>query len=103
MALFMPASFDAPWILIWVVFFGWMAVWGGIEMANGLSGVLESKTRLRLMGLTGNESAVGGGERQLLSGGEPLNMTNPSAAIRSSPPVSVTEGTTRQLDDYLEK
>ena len=45
MALFIPSSFGAPWILIWMVFFGWMAVWGGIEMADGISGVLESKSR----------------------------------------------------------
>jgi len=103
MALFMPSSFDAPWILIWMVFFGWMAVWGGIEMAYGMSDVLESKSRLRLMGLTGKESAVGAIPQQFLTSNERPTITNPSAAFRSPLPVSVTEGTTRQLDDYVEK
>ena len=101
MALFIPSSFGAPWILIWMVFFGWMAVWGGIEMAYGISGVLESKSRLHLMGLTGKDRAVDATPQQLLSSGEPPpKNTSPSAAFRPSPPVSVTEGTTRQLDDH---
>lgn len=103
MALFMPRSFEAPWILIWMVFFGWMAVWGGIEMAYGLSGVLEAKSRLRLMGLAGKESAVAASPQQLSSGGELPNIPNTSATFRPPLPVSVTEGTTRQLDDYIEK
>ena len=72
-------------------------------MAYGVSGVLESKSRLRLMGLTGKESAFDETSRQVLSSGEPPRITNPSAAFRASPPVSVTEGTTKQLDDYVEK
>lgn len=103
LGLFIPSTFDAPWILIWMVFFGWMAVWGGIETAYGISGVLEAKSRLRLMGLIGKQSAVDASTQQSLSGGEPTKIMNPSAAFRPSAPVSVTEGTTRQLDDYIEK
>lgn len=102
MALFLPSSFGAPWILIWMVFFGWLAVWGGIEMAYGVSGVLESKSRLRLMGLTGKGSVADVVQRQL-STGEPTAITNPPPTLKPSPPASVTEGTTRQLDDYVEK
>ena len=25
MAFFIPTTFEAPWMLLWVVFFGWMA------------------------------------------------------------------------------
>ena len=103
MALFIPSSFDAPWMLLWTVFFGWMAVWGGIEMAYGMSGLLESKSRLRLLGLTGQESTVDAIPQQLLSSGGPPTFTNRSVAFRPSPPLSVTEGTTRQLDDHVEK
>lgn len=98
MALFLPSSFDAPWILIWMVFFGWLAVWGGIEMAYGLSNVLESKSRLRLLKLSGKESSDA--VHQQLSSGEPLPIMSPSD-FRSSPPVSVTDGTTRQLSDKV--
>ena len=86
-----------------MVFFGWMAVWGGIEMAYGISGVLESKSRLRLMGLLGKESAISATPQQSLPAGEPPIITNLSTAFRSSPPMSITEGTTRQLDDLVEK
>ena len=103
MALFMPSSFNAPWIVLWMVFFGWVAVWGGIEMAYGISGVLEAKGRLRLLRLTGEEPAADAIPQQSLSSSAPPKIVNPSAALRSSPPVSVTEGTTRQLDDYVEK
>ena len=103
LALFVPGSFDAPWILIWMVFFGWMAVWGGIALADGVGGVLESKSRLRLLGLAGKESAIDATPRQLSSAGEPPIITNPSVASRPSPPLSITEGTTRQLDDLVEK
>ena len=102
MGLFLPASFDAPWILIWTVFFGWMAVWGGIEMAYGISGVLEAKSRLRLMRLTGARPAIDATTAELLSGGEPRQSGNSQAAF-GPPPTSVTERTTRHLDDYVEK
>lgn len=81
MGLFLPSSFDAPWILLWTVFFGWMAVWGGIEMAYGISGTLEAKSRLRLMG------------------SDIPKTTNVPAAFKRSSRESVTEGTTRQLND----
>ena len=94
--LFIPRTFDAPWIVIWMVFFGWLAVWGGIEMAYGLSSVLESKSRLRLLELTGKYAADA--VQHQLPGGEPI--MSPSS-FRSSPPLSVTDGTTRQLDDKV--
>lgn len=96
MALFIPSSFDAPWFIMWIVFFGWLAVWGGIEMAYGISSVLESKSRLSLLKLTGKESSDA--VRQLSSGKSPI--MSPSD-FRSSPPVSVTDGTTRQLSDKV--
>ena len=102
LGLFLPSTFDVPWILIWIVFFGWLAVWGGIEMANGISSVLEAKSRLRLLGLTGKESATEATMQQLLSAGEPP-LASPAAAFRPAPPLSVTEGTTRHLDEHLEK
>lgn len=101
MALFLPSSFDAPWILVWMVFFGWLAVWGGIEMAYGLSSMLESKSRLRLLKHSSSE-LVEATQQQLSSGREPASIMSPSS-FRSSPPLSVTDGTTRQLDDKSRK
>lgn len=108
MALFMPASFVAPWILLWMVFFwvvlfGWMAVWGGIQMAYGISGVLEAKRRLRLMGLTGESPAVDAPTPESLPhGGEP-RIADAHAAFVPASRASVTEDTTRRLDDSAEK
>jgi len=95
--LFLPSTFDAPWILIWVVFFGWMTVWGGIEVANGLSSVLEAKSRLRLLGLTGKETVLEARQHEALMAGHPVN--DQGSGFTSPSPVSVTEGTTRQLND----
>jgi zinc ribbon protein len=101
MAFFVPANI--PWILAWAVLVGWMAMWGGVEVGNGIAGMLETKSRRRLLGLAGKESAVDATPKQLPSADQPPVITNPSAAFRSSPPASVTEGTTRQLDDLVEK
>jgi hypothetical protein len=94
LGLFVPASFDAPWILLWVTFFGWMAVWGGIDVANGISTVLESRSRLRLIRMSRQEFVADATTQDLLAGGESLQPAN----ITSSP-MSVTEGTTRHLDE----
>ena len=100
MAFFVPANI--PWILAWAVLVGWMAMWGGVEVGNGIAGVLEAKGRLRLLGLAGKESLDHATPKQLSSAGQqPMVATSP--AFTSSPPSSVTEGTTRQLDDRVEK
>jgi zinc-ribbon domain len=104
LALFIPSSFDAPWILIWMVFFGWLACWGGIELANGVGGVLEAKGRLRLLRLAARESLVDAPPQQQLPAADARPaITKPTTAFRSAPPLSVTEGTTRQLDDSVEQ
>jgi hypothetical protein len=100
MAFFVPAHI--PWILAWAVLIGWMACWGGISIGNGIAGVLEAKSRLRLLGI--KESAVDVTTKQLSSSANPPPMlTNSSESYESSSPSSVTEGTTRHLDDLDEK
>lgn len=108
MALFAPAVFSAPWMLLWMVFFwvvlfGWMAVWGGIQMAYGISGVLEAKSRLRLLGLKGASPAVDAQTPESLSHGGASQIANSHAAFVPAPRGSVTEGTTRLLDDSADK
>ena len=90
-ALFLPATFDAPWILIWTVFFGWMTVWGGIEVAYGLSSLLESRSKLRYLREAGQDIAIDARER--------TSQSLPNPALRGAPRTSVTEGTTRQLNE----
>lgn len=103
MAVFAPAVFSAPWMLLWMVFFwvvlfGWMAVWGGIQMAYGISGVLEAKSRLRLLRPTADAPTP----ESLSHGGGP-QLANSHPAFVPAPRGSVTEGTTRLLDDSAEK
>ena len=102
LAFFLPGGMleDVPWIMVWVVFFGWMACWGSIKIGNGISSVLESRSRLRLMGVSGNSSTIDSKAQQILSTGEP--PMNPTAAFKSSPPLTVTEGTTRQLKNLVD-
>jgi hypothetical protein len=101
MAVFVPAKI--PWMLAWVLFVGWMTMWGGIALANGIAGVLEAKSRLRRLGLGGKEYADDATPMQLSPAGQPPRVSSPSLASRSSPTSSVTEGTTRHLDDSVEK
>jgi len=88
-AVFLPSSFDAPWILIWTVFFGWMTVWGGIEVAYGLSSLLESRSRRQFLKEPGPETAI---DRE-----HPEVMELKDGSDRPTPRGSVTERTTRQL------
>ena len=100
LALFAPA--EVPWILIWIVFFGWMACWGGIALGEGVGDVLVSKSRLRLLE-AGKWPAVDPTPRQLSRAAEPATTAQTPASFGSSPPLSVTEGTTRHLDDSVER
>jgi len=95
MAFFVPPNI--PWILAWAVLVGWMAMWGGVELGNGIAGVLEAKNRLRFLGLAVRESGVDTTPRELSSAESEI------ISKRSSSPSSVTEGTTRHLDDLVEK
>ena len=101
MAVFVPANI--PWMIAWVVFVGWMTMWGGIAVATGIAGLLEAKSRLRRLGLGGKEYTDEATPKQLSPAGQPPRVSSPSPASRSSPPSSVTEGTTRHLDDSVEK
>ena len=92
MAVFIPSK--VPWMLAWTVFFGWMAVWGGIEMAYGLSRVVEAKARMRMLRNEETDSAYRGEVA-----GRPLPSLSAFGSDPDPAPASVTEGTTRHLDD----
>jgi len=97
LALFAPA--DVPWMLLWVGLFGWMAVWGGIELASAVGRLLEAKGRLRLLELEAEGPAALPPRRASPAAG---SLTDPTPALKLSPPASVTEGTTRSLDERVE-
>jgi hypothetical protein len=101
MALFVPSHI--PWILAWAVLVGWMACWGGIAVGNGIAGVLQAKSRLRELGTAGKEAIIDMTTKQLSSAGEPPIVKPPSDPAGPSSPSSVTEGTTRELNDLVER
>jgi len=81
------------WLAIWTVFFGWLACWGLIALANGLGKMAKAKTMLREMerlglGPTPNQPS--------------LTIYEPPALGKATTselktPLSVTEGTTKLL------
>jgi hypothetical protein len=75
LALFVPDG--VPWMLIWTVFFGWMACWGAISLAFGMGDMLGAKRKEKLRGVEAMSPRI------------------------SDPPQSVTEYTTRNLDKHL--
>ncbi len=99
LALFSPEGM--PWVIIWMVFFGWMAVWGGSEVAEGAGGLIEAKNRLRLLALKSG-AADSTTTPQLSPARESPATVGASEAFRRPVPSSVTEGTTRELDELLE-
>ena len=102
LALFAPG--EMPWVIIWMVFFGWIAVWGGIETAEGAGGLIEARNRLRLLAAKSGGAATEDSTtpRQLPAARESPSAVSAAEAFRRPAPASVTEGTTRELDELLE-
>jgi len=74
------------WLILWTVFFGWMACWGVISLAFGIGGLIESSTMSRAIDQPlGRVTAPTGDE---LAG---------SSFFLDSPPASITELTTEPL------
>ena len=71
-----------PWLVIWTLFFSWMACWGAISISIGLAGLIGAK-------LTSSGSG-----NQI-----PDSYTGPlrDSRMNAIPPSSVTDHTTRQL------
>jgi zinc-ribbon domain len=95
MALSLPH--DVPWILIWMVFFGWLAVWGAFSVAGGLGALVESRMRLRQGKPAVDEIAAPNTAELLPAAGEMQTISNSSATAEMSPQMSVTEHTTELL------
>ena len=68
-----------PWLVIWTLFFSWMACWGTISISVGLAGLIGAK----------------------LTSGNPTPDPNAGpfrdSGMNAFPPGSVTDHTTRQL------
>lgn len=74
------------WIVIWTIFFGWLAGWGVVSLASGVGRMLEAKTMLRHLE-DANQTA------RSLTAADPRELP----VATSFPVLSVTEQTTEPL------
>jgi hypothetical protein len=86
------------WIFVWIVFFGWLACWGVIALAQGIGAIMESGVMLGRSRQIAGEAAVTTAQLPASAEAEviPDAPANPSA-----PPLSVTEYTTERLGEKL--
>jgi hypothetical protein len=87
------------YVLMWMVLFGWMAIWGAITLARGIGTMIESKSILRQMERMIGEPAIAS-TTPLGSDGSQLRVA-PSLLPAPEPvhPPSITEHTTERLDE----
>jgi hypothetical protein len=83
----MPAT-EVPWPFLWIAFFGWMAIWGGISLAQGIGMLFEARAVL-------GEAAPT--TRRLTPRTAP-GLQSGGVVLAAEAPPSVTEQTTRRLD-----
>ncbi|HKS27936.1 MAG TPA: hypothetical protein VJS44_08960 [Pyrinomonadaceae bacterium] len=95
-ALFLGVIF--PLVMLWTVFFGWMAGWGIVSLASGVGEVVKSKTMLRQM-----KQFEGGlttpGLSELSSAAHEPRMLDDATKTKPYSPLSVTENTTELLSE----
>lgn len=96
-ALFIGVSF--PLVMLWTVFFGWMAGWGIVSLASGVGEMVKSKTMLRQMkqfgsGLTTIETS------ELPPAAHEPRMLDDATRAKPYSPLSVTEHTTGLLGEH---
>jgi len=86
-------SHEADWIVLWMIFAGWMACWGMISLTSGGAELIESRHTLATERAT--SELVGANSSPGLGGGQAPSAT-PLTPGKSAPP-SVTEYTTKTL------
>jgi hypothetical protein len=96
-ALFIKELF--LWVMLWTVFFGWLAGWGIVSLALGVGEMVKSKTVLRQMkqvdrGLTTTEPSP------LSSTANEPRMLEDATRTKPYSPLSVTERTTDLLGKH---
>lgn len=95
LALFAPA--EVPWVLVWMVFFGWLACWGGITFAGGVGELLEARSMLRLIRAGGEVPSAAAKLRPPHDLARSVPETSDLAA--PLPASSVIENTTKLLNE----
>lgn len=96
-ALFIKELF--LWVMLWTIFFGWIAGWGIVSLASGVGEMVKSRTVLRQMKqvdrrLTSTEPS------QLSPEAYEPRMLEDATRAKPYSPLSVTERTTDQLSKH---
>ncbi|HKO99934.1 MAG TPA: zinc-ribbon domain-containing protein [Pyrinomonadaceae bacterium] len=78
------------WIIIWMVFCGWMAVWGVFSLVSGVQALLESR-------YVREEVRETPAPAQLWNPAPPQQLPDAVSGLGTTIPTSVTEHTTRAL------
>jgi hypothetical protein len=76
------------WIMIWLIFVGWMAAWGVISLVSGIGSMAEARFLEKRMEQSQGHY-LGGGSKEFVTGELP--------PAQLGMPLSVTEHTTRAL------
>jgi hypothetical protein len=87
-------SHEPDWIILWIVFAGWMACFGMISLTSGVAALIDSRLTLKTERAT--SELVGANSPAGLVEGQAASAT-PRTPELSLPP-SVTEYTTRTLE-----
>jgi hypothetical protein len=88
-----------PWLMLWTIFFGWMAAWGIVSMASGLGEASKAKMMLRRAEQL-SDGKMPPTKPQLSSPDYEPPMLDKQTTSKLASPSSVTEHTTRQLDKH---
>jgi hypothetical protein len=85
-------SNQSDWIIIWMVFCGWMATWGVFSLVSGVQAILESKYMRE-------DIAESVGRTNQLRQGREQERLPAASSVEGLSPSSVTEQTTRSLTE----
>jgi zinc-ribbon domain len=87
------ADWHENWIIIWLIFCGWLPVIGAVRLGSGLSKLIQSRMTRR--GLDRLAASITATEPDAVTDTQRLPETG--AAPEASPPLSVSEHTTAPL------
>jgi hypothetical protein len=96
-ALFIGVLF--PLVMLWTVFFGWMAGWGIVSLASGVGEMVKCKTMLRQMKQF-DSALTTTGPPELSSAAHEPRMLDEASRTEPFSPLSVTERTTELLGEH---
>jgi zinc-ribbon domain len=88
------------WIIIWLIFCGWLAVWGTIEMGSGISDLIQSRIMLRRIDRLASRAIIPSTPAvpAMPAVEDTQRMAETADAREASSPLSVTEHTTAPLN-----